>query len=152
MGQILFVCTGNLCRSPMAAGLLRRRLAEEGLADRYQVDSAGVWAVEGRPASENAVAVMAERGIDIRDHIARTITAYDVHEADLILVMSREHKRAILQAWPQYEWKVYLLSEMVGKQKDVRDPYGGPLEEYRRCADTLEDYIEGGFRRILELA
>ncbi len=152
MGRILFVCTGNLCRSPMAAGLLRQRLAEEGLSGLHQVDSVGMWAVEGRPASENAVAVMAERGIDISDHRARTITAYDVHEADLILVMSREHKRILEQTWPQYEWKVYLLSEMVHKKKDVRDPYGSPIEEYRRCADTLEEYIRRGFHRILNLA
>ena len=62
MSTILFVCTGNLCRSPMAAGLLRKRLAEEGLDARHQVLSAGVWAVDGRPPSENAIAVMAERG------------------------------------------------------------------------------------------
>ena len=152
MGLILFVCTGNLCRSPMAAGLLRQRLAQEGLADRYRVDSAGVWAVAGRPASENAVIVMAERGIDISDHRSRPITAYDVHEADLILVMGREHKQALEQTWPQYEWKIYRLSEMVHKKKDIRDPYGGSLDEYCRCADILEDYIQRGFRRILDLA
>ena len=152
MSLILFVCTGNLCRSPMAAGLLRRRLAQENLKDRYQVQSAGVWAVDGRPASENAVAVMAERGIDIGDHIAHTINAGDMSEADLILVMSREHSQMIRNTWPQYGWKVYRLSEMAGKRQDVDDPYGGPIEEYRECADVITNYIDRGLERILELA
>lgn len=151
MSTILFVCTGNLCRSPMAEGLLRHRLAQEGLDTRHQVASAGTWAVDDHPASENAVAVMAERGIDISDHIARTITAQDVAESDLILVMSREHERLIKNTWPQYAWKIYRLSEMVGKRKDVRDPYTGPIKEYRACADIIANYIDRGLDRIFEL-
>ena len=152
MSVILIVCTGNLCRSPMAQGLLRQRLSEEGLDTNYRVLSAGVWAVDDNPASANAVEVMAQQGIDITDHIAHTITANDVAEADLILVMAREHAQVIRNTWPQYEWKVHRLSEMVGKRKDIRDPYGGSLTEYRACADTLAEYIDGGLERILELA
>lgn len=152
MSTILFVCTGNLCRSPMADGLLSQRLDQEGLDRRYQVSSAGVWAVHGRPASENSVAVMAERGIDISGHIAHTLSAEDMAEADLVLVMSRDHKQMIRNTWPQYDWKVYRLSEAVGKKKDVKDPYGGPIEQYRACADTISDYIQRGFQRILNLA
>jgi protein-tyrosine-phosphatase len=152
MSSILFICTGNLCRSPMATGLLRKRLTEKGLDTRHEVGSAGIWAVDGHPASDNAITVMAERSIDITDHIAHTITADDVAEADLILAMSREHEHMIRNTWPQYEWKLHLLSEMVGKRKDVRDPYGGPIEEYRACANILSDYIDRGLARILELA
>ena len=151
MSIIYFVCTGNLCRSPMAMGLLRKRLAEEGLDGRHHVESAGVWAVDGRPASEHAVTVMQERGVDIRDHIAHTISAGDMAEADLILVMSRDHAQMLRNTWPQYNWKVFRLSEMVGKRQDVRDPYGGPIEEYRDCADTIDEYIDRGLERILEL-
>lgn len=152
MSLILFVCTGNLCRSPMAAGLLRQRLADEGLDDRYEVSSAGVWARDDQPASKHAVAVMAERGIDIGQHRAHTITAQDVSLASLILVMSREHEEMIRNTWPQYEWKVHRLSEMMGKRKNISDPYGGTIEEYRQCADIISDYIDRGFPRILELA
>lgn len=152
MTLILFVCTGNICRSPMAAGLLRKRLAAEGLDGRYEVASAGVWALDDHPASKNAVGVMAERGIDIGQHVAHTITAQDMSAAALILVMSREHEQMLRNTWPQYAWKVHRLSEMVGKRRDIEDPFRGPLEAYRECADTIADYIDRGFERILELA
>jgi protein-tyrosine-phosphatase len=152
MSVILFVCTGNLCRSPMAAGLLRKRLAEEGLGGLYQVVSAGVWATDGQPASDNAIAVMAERGIDISDHTACSVTAGDVAAADVILVMGREHAQILRNTWLQYAWKIHRLSEMVGKRQDIQDPYGGPIEEYRACADVIADIIDRGVQRILELA
>jgi protein-tyrosine-phosphatase len=75
-----------------------------------------------------------------------------VSEADLILVMSREHHQMIANTWSQYRWKLYWLSEMSNKRKDVRDPYGGSLDEYRECADILSDYIELGLRKIVQLA
>jgi protein-tyrosine-phosphatase len=147
MALILFVCTGNVCRSPMAAGLLQQRVEA-----RTRVRSAGLWASDGQPASENALAVMAERGIDLSYHRAHNLTTDDVAEADLILAMTNEHARLIRHTWSQYAWKVYLLSEMVGKRRDVEDPYGGSIEEYRACADTLSQYIDKGLPRILELA
>jgi protein-tyrosine-phosphatase len=152
MSKIMFVCTGNVCRSPMATGLLRQRLEAEGLGSSHEVVSTGTWALDDLPASPNAVTVMAERGIDISQHIAQTITAEAVAGADLILVMSREHAQVLQNTWPQYGWKVHLLSEMVGQRRDVRDPYGGSLQEYRACADTVARYIEAGFQRILELS
>jgi protein-tyrosine-phosphatase len=135
----------------MAEGLLRDRFVREGLSHRHQVMSAGTWGLDDRPASENSIEVMSERGIDISMHRAHTLTAADVAEAELILVMSREHARMIQSTWPQYKWKVHRLSEMAGKRQDVRDPYGGPIEEYRQAADTISNYIDQGFQRILEL-
>jgi protein-tyrosine phosphatase len=152
MSLILFVCTGNVCRSPMGAGLLQQRLAREELDTRYKVASAGVWALDDYPASEKAVTVMAERGIDISQHIAHTITTQDMSAASLILVMSQEQQEMLGYTWPPYAWKVHRLSEMIGKRKDIADPYRGPIEDYRESADTIAQYIDEGFERILELA
>ena len=135
----------------MAAGLLRKRLSEEGLDSRHRIASAGTWGLDGRPAAKNAVSVMRERGIDISDHVAQTIRAEHVAEADLILVMSREHETMIRNTWPQYAWKLHRLSEIAGKRKDVADPYGQPIEDYRACADLITLYIDRGLDRILEL-
>lgn len=152
MSLILFVCTGNICRSPMAAGLMRKRLAEAGLDSRYQVASAGIQTENGRKASRNAIIVMAQRWIDITDHVTHMLTGEDVAKADLVLVMSEEHGKTIDQTWPQYAWKVHRLSEMAEKRQDIKDPYGGSIEKYEACADTITRYIDDGFERILELA
>ncbi len=149
MKKILCVCTGNLCRSPMAAGLLRQRLAAAGLDGQVQVDSAGVFALAGRRASEGAVQVMAERGIDISQHRARELDIAEVLEADLVLVMENAHRRSIFYQDPQSLHKVLLLSELAGEHHDIQDPYGQPLEAYRRCADELERLIDAGFDNLL---
>lgn len=150
MKTILFVCTGNICRSPMAEAFLKHILAREGLID-YAVHSAGMWAVDGRPASPYAIQVMARRGIDISHHRAHSLTRTDVEEADLILAMASEHAEAIVTLLPQYKSKIHLLSEMAGCHYDMPDPGGGPLYEYIQCADELEDLIERSYPQILKL-
>ena len=152
MGSILFVCSGNVCRSPMAAGLLRQSLLDRNLAAGHRVFSAGLWALDGQPASANAIAAMTERGIDITDHVAHTLTAEDVASADLILGMSQEHVEVIQNTWPQYRWKAHRLGEMSGKRRDIQDPYGKPLKAYRACAEVISSYLAQGLGRILELA
>ena len=152
MRTILFVCTGNLCRSPMAEGFLKRRLTLEGRDGEFRVRSAGTWAVDSAPASSHAVQVMAERGVDISDHRTHDLAPEDVEAADLILTMTTGHAQAISQSWPAQRRKVHLLSEMVGRRYDVEDPYGDSIEVYRACADEIEALIEGGYARILELA
>lgn len=151
MKTILFVCTGNICRSPMAMGLLRDKLCEAGLEGEYEVRSAGVWGLESQPPSAYALQMMAERGIDISDHRSHDLTPQDVEEADLILTMERGQAEAIRVEFPPHAHKVHLLSEMAGRHYDIRDPYGGPLHEYRQCANEIERLIEEGYPRIMQL-
>ena len=149
---ILIVCTGNVCRSPMAAGLLRARLQADGRADEYRVLSAGTWTEAGRPASPYARQVMAERGLDISDHRAQEISPELVDAADLILVMTRAHREALVAEFPEAASRIYLLSEMIGKSYDIADPYSSSLTYYSYCADELETIIDQGYQRILKLA
>jgi len=151
MTTILVVCTGNLCRSPMAAALLRARLDEDEKRRDWRVVSAGTWASQGQPASPYAVAEMDERGIDIHAHRSRSVDAELMEEADLVLVMTRSHAEALTVAFPDQAHKVHLLSEMEGQTYDISDPYGGTRLEYAYIAQELEQLIDGGYERIVFL-
>lgn len=149
MKRVLFVCTANICRSPMAMGLLRQRLAQNGLADQVEVRSAGIWGLDGEPAARIGVEVLAERGVDISDHRAHTITDEEIAQADLVLVMEEAHRRSLFYNYPQFLGKVFLLSEMAGEYGDIKDPYRRPREEYVRCVNELTRLIEKGYPNIL---
>ena len=151
MKIILFVCLGNICRSPMAMGLLREKLHKEGLEGEYRVHSAGVRGLKSQPPSTYSREMMEERGIDISDHRSHDLTSEDVEEADLILTMERGQAEAISLEFPPHAHKVHLLSEMIGRHYDIRDPYGSPLYEYRQCAAEIERLIEEGYPRIMQL-
>jgi protein-tyrosine phosphatase len=146
---ILVACTANICRSPMAAAILRRCITELGLEDQIAVLSAGVWAEEGYKASTNAVTTLATRGMDLTGHRSRLLTPALLGEADLVLVMEEAHRRSLFHLAPPHLNKVYLLTEMSGQHADVTDPYGGPLEDYVRTADELERLIDAGIPKIL---
>ena len=148
---ITFVCTGNVCRSPMAAGLFFDRAVRENAQRAVRVRSAGTWALEDQPASAYASQVMAERGLDISAHRGHNLTQAAVDETDLILVMTLRHKEAIVQDFPGAAGKVHLLSAMAGPTYDIEDPYGGSIVEYRRTANELAELVEQGYPRIMEL-
>lgn len=149
MKTILFVCTANICRSPMAAAIMRHRVAELGLADQVRVLSAGVYAEEGYGASSHAITTLGRRGIDLHEHRSRPMTAQLLAEADIVLVMEEAHRRSLFYLAPQHLAKVFLLSEMAGEYDDIADPYGGPLEGYNQTANLLEALIEAGLPKIM---
>lgn len=135
----------------MAAGLLRHRLASVGLTEEFEVRSAGTWAVTGSPPASYASYVMAKWGIDISDHRSKDISATDVAGAELILVMTQAQREAILAEFQEAGPKTYLLSEMIGKNYDIADPYGSSLAHYEYCAEDLAYIIKAGFEQILRL-
>jgi protein-tyrosine-phosphatase len=152
MGTILVVCTGNLCRSPMAAALLQARLEQDEQREDWLVISAGTWAPDGRPASAHAIAEMMERGLDIAAHRSKNVDEAALGHADLVLVMTRNHAEALSVVFPQQTGKVYLLSSMARETYDIPDPYGGTRLEYAEVARELERLIEAGYDRIVTLA
>lgn len=133
--HILVVCVGNICRSPMAEGLLKRALQEH---DGFTVESAGLGALVGYPADNFSIELMDELGQDISAHRARQIHPDMVRNADLVLVMEAGHKRAIDDADETARGKVYRLGEW--QDRDIDDPYRQPKAAF---ADALEDIQEG---------
>ena len=130
--NILFVCTGNTCRSPMAAALFNKIATEKDLDVR--IESAGLFAPNGEPASENAVLAMKDYGIDLSGHRAKTVSSELLKQVDLALTMTASHKMALEQYLRD---KVYTLCEFAEVEGDIPDPYGGDLEEYKICADKI---------------
>jgi len=127
------------------------KLLRERASGRIRIRSAGIWALEGQPASAYALQVMSEHDLDISAHRGRTLTAADVDKADLILVMTKHHAEVIARELQAGAGKIYLLSEMAGPAQDIVDPYGGSLLDYRKTAAQLADLIERGYPRIVEL-
>src|SRR5438045_1577098 len=142
MKTILFVCTGNVCRSPMAEGLFRH--AAKGRGD-FRVLSAGVGAIEGQPPSAYAVQALRELGIDISQQRSRMLTADVVNEADYIFGMTHGHVDAVNLLYPQATEKTFLLREFDETldvfEKDISDPIGGSYEVYLDCRDQIEQGI-----------
>jgi protein-tyrosine-phosphatase len=136
----------------MAGALLRDRIERAGLADRLVVSTAGTWAIYGQPATEHAQAVMAERNIDLSDHRSRELDVDEIAAADLIITMEPGHKTAVEASAPEGRGKTFLLSELVGMSYAIGDPIGRSIDEYRATAREIEDIIDRGWARLLELA
>ena len=150
MTHILFVCTGNICRSPMAEVLMRREIASRGL-NGVTVSSAGTGAWDGAPASEGAYLVGLEHGLDLSGHRARLLTDDLVKQADHILAMAEHHLTRLreLRAGP----KAMLLGTFAGwpeGEGEVGDPFGGDIETYRQAFDDLDELVRVAAGRLGE--
>jgi protein-tyrosine phosphatase len=123
VATILLVCTGNICRSPMAEGFIRRRLADRGV-EGVDVESAGVSGWDESPATEEAVHALAELDIDISGHRARRLTSRLVDRADLVVAMADEHRDAVIRVVPSAAPRTFTLKELVRLLETEGDPSG----------------------------
>ena len=144
--KILFVCTGNTCRSPMAEAILNDIAKRKNL--NITAESAGLYA-GGSPASDYAQAVMKEMDMDITSHVSQQVTKELLEEADLVLTMTNAHKQMLDTLFPQSENKVFALKQWAGENGDISDPFGGDIEEYRRCRDEIHQMLSKGWEAHL---
>lgn len=148
--RVLFVCTGNICRSPLAEALLRRAVEERGLD--VVVASAGTGAWEGAPASEGALLVGLEHDLDLSGHRARLLSRELLEQSDLVLTMARHHRARVDELGGG--GRTYVLGEYAGRppaDAEVSDPFGGDLEVYRETYVQLDTLIDAVVARLTDL-
>ncbi|MCD6460520.1 low molecular weight protein arginine phosphatase [bacterium] len=148
--HIVFVCTGNMCRSPMAEGIFKYLSQSRS---ELICESAGVAAYQGFPASVNAILVAKKYGIDLSYHLSRCVTSSLVEKADYVFVMTTQHLNILNEHFPEHSKKIFLLKDFSGVEDDtfnlnVEDPIGGDLEDYEKCFLELEKLIKGVLEKL----
>jgi protein-tyrosine phosphatase len=144
MQNILVICIGNICRSPMAEGLLKQALPGKSIR------SAGLGALVGRPADPLSVQIMAEQGIDISEHRAQSISTRMVQEADLILTMDLEQKQRVETDYVGSRGKVFRLGEFA--KLDIADPYRQGIDSFRAAHSLIRQGVQVFAGRIARLS
>ncbi len=143
---ILFVCSGNACRSPMAEGLLKKKLFPY-YQKQVVIKSAGTLGLNGNPATPNTITVAKEKGVDISSHLSQGISANLIQKADIIFTMAAHHKETLLEIFPEKKDDVFLLTafgveEKTNNAKDIRDPIGENLTFYRQIIHQIDRELE----------
>lgn len=152
MKRILFVCTGNTCRSPLARALLKEKRPD------FEVKSAGVNALPGMNASEGTIQVLAEKGIKL-NHVSSQVDHELVGWADIVLALTEGHKRQLMKQFPNFIGKIYTLKEAAFKEEgenseqtissfSISDPFGGSIEIYQKTANEIETAIDHLLKKL----
>lgn len=152
MKKIIFICTGNTCRSAMAQGYMKKIVEEMKL--QIEVYSAGIYAQDGEKASLEAKEVMKKYGVDLEKHRATSLKKSCILKADIILCATLAHKQIIIQMFPELKDKVYTIKEYaygIGSySKDIQDPWGQNINSYENCAKEITDAIKEVVKKQLD--
>ncbi|NQT64552.1 MAG: threonylcarbamoyl-AMP synthase [FCB group bacterium] len=143
--QVLFVCSGNTCRSPIAEYLAKKKIIEDNL--KLRVASAGFMA-DGMQISSNSNRVLALNGIDASEHVSTLLNGENLRKSWLVLTMTMKHKNKILQLYPASASKIYTISEYAGFNNDIADPIGKDIEYYKKTFDEISEKVKIIFEKI----
>lgn len=147
---VLFVCTANICRSPIAVALFQSILSQNGIdPNGWRIESAGTWAPKGRPAAPEVIKALSGRGLDVRKHRSRIVEQDLLNGFPLVLTMEPGQKEALLVEFRSMKGRVFTLAEIAGENSSVEDPTGGPFEAYSQTIDEIERLLRQGFESIL---
>ena len=141
--KIVFVCTGNTCRSAMAHKLLEKRAKE--MNKDIEVYSCGITASDGNPATNTAIEAMKEYNIDLTSHRTTNIGRINMDDMDVILCATAAHRRYVVDIYPDLRDRAYTIKEYAGydpNDLDINDPWGWGIETYRKCVAQIEESIE----------
>ena len=151
--SILFVCTANMCRSPLAEVSFEAFIKSQGQPEsNWRVESAGVYASPHNPATTYAREVVAELGFDLSQHQSQVVTRDLVKSFQLVLTMEKWQQQMIIQLCPDISDRVLMLSQIIGIEKDVIDPVGMSKNDYLDILKEVQFYFELGWKNILRLA
>lgn len=143
--NILFVCTGNTCRSPMAEGMLKA-MAEDAKKDVVTL-SAGLFTAPGGRVSPQAIEAVKDVA-DISGHLSRPLNKALLDVADLVVGLAADHKKVLLRQFPEMSDKIVTLGEWAGTNEDVADPFGGTQEEYDACAAQIKELLTKALAKL----
>ena len=147
--KLMFICTGNICRSAMAHVMLEEQTKK--MNKKIKIYSCGVYAEEGVRSTEQAIKVMKEYNIDLTRHRATHIRKSDIENMDLILCATTAHKNHVTSLYPKLKDRVYTMKEYAGYSKndlDIKDPWGYNLETYKRCAEEINECLKKIMEKI----
>lgn len=143
--KIMFICTGNICRSAMAEGMMRKLVQEQN--KEAEVYSCGIYAETGDYATYNAVEAASKYDADISNHRATNIRDSKIEEMDVILCATISHKQSVLYLYPELEGKVFTIKEYAkldknGQYMDIKDPWGYDMDVYENCAKEIKECLD----------
>lgn len=148
--KIMFICTGNICRSAMAHKLMEKKIQDEGIHN-IEIYSCGIFAEDGDGSTYNAIEAMKEYDVNLKEHRATNIRNSQIKEMDLILCATKSHKNSVLQMYKELEGKVYTIKEYIKpdeKDLDIKDPWGYDIDVYRFCASEIDKCLDELIKKL----